>query len=310
MGNLARKLLISDVGGPPPSVDYLVVAGGGGGGDGSSTATGGGGGAGGYLAGTGKSITPGVAYTVTVGSGGSAGTGGAAGGDGNDSVFDDITSDGGGGGGYGLAISGRAGGSGGGGGADLTSGTGTKGTGTSGQGYDGSNGTGNAMSSLSYAGGGGGAGEAGGTDGNSFGGDGLAWSDGVTYGGGGGGGSNASAGTGGTGGGGTGAPLDSSILYVDDVSMVGEPQAVRNVYNSNSYKVYPNPANNKLYITGTTSKGNEIALLSATGSTVLCQKLTGTTEVDINTLPAGLYLYKINDDTGTTVQTGKLHVTR
>jgi hypothetical protein len=44
-----------------------------------------------------------------------------------------------------------------------------------------------------------------------------------------------------SGGGGTGAPLDSSILYVDDVSMVGEPQAVKNVYNSNSYKVYPNP---------------------------------------------------------------------
>ena len=45
----------------PTSVDYLVVAGGGGG-----APNGGGGGAGGYLTGTGHSITIGTTYTVTV----------------------------------------------------------------------------------------------------------------------------------------------------------------------------------------------------------------------------------------------------
>jgi hypothetical protein len=55
------------------AVDYLVVAGGGGGG-----ASGGGGagagGAGGFRTGTGRSVTEGTSYTVTVGAGGAGGT--------------------------------------------------------------------------------------------------------------------------------------------------------------------------------------------------------------------------------------------
>jgi hypothetical protein len=47
-------------------VDYLVVAGGGGGG----SDAGGGGGAGGFLTGSGQSITPASSYSITVGAGG------------------------------------------------------------------------------------------------------------------------------------------------------------------------------------------------------------------------------------------------
>jgi hypothetical protein len=79
------------------NVQYVVVAGGGSGGSGGGSGSdygGGGGGAGGFLTGT-KSMSAGD-YTVTVGAGGSATN--AHGNDGNNSVFDDITSTTGGGG--------------------------------------------------------------------------------------------------------------------------------------------------------------------------------------------------------------------
>ena len=77
------------------SVDYLVVAGGGGsGGD-----TAGGGGAGGFLTGTGLSVTAGNTYSIAVGAGGAGGTTSplTAGSNGSNSIFSTITSNGGGG---------------------------------------------------------------------------------------------------------------------------------------------------------------------------------------------------------------------
>src|ERR1700743_2264829 len=47
--------------------------------------------------------------------------------------------------------------------------------------------------------------------------------------------------------GGAAKRLDSSILYVDDVSMATFPEAVQNISSNNDFvKVYPNPANTVL----------------------------------------------------------------
>ena len=103
------------------SVDYLVVAGGGGGGvhDGAAGA----GGAGGFRTGTGMPVTAGTDYSITVGAGGStvtpysSSTPKSFGDNGENSVFNTITSTGGGGGGGGGGgvAAGQNGGSGGGG---------------------------------------------------------------------------------------------------------------------------------------------------------------------------------------------------
>jgi len=73
-----------------PAGIYRVKArawgGGGGGGGGNSTGAGGGASGGGYAEGT-TPVTPGVSYTVTVGSGGAGGAGGATGSDGTLSSF-------------------------------------------------------------------------------------------------------------------------------------------------------------------------------------------------------------------------------
>jgi hypothetical protein len=95
-----------------PNIDVLVVAGGGGGGWNNA----GGGGAGGLIDRKGFLVTPGTAYTVTVGNGGSYISNGATvsyAGTGGDSVFGELTAKGGGGGNsWTHASTGQAGGSG------------------------------------------------------------------------------------------------------------------------------------------------------------------------------------------------------
>lgn len=173
------------------SVNYLVVAGGGGGYIG-------GGGAGGMLTGS-LSVTPGTAYTVTVGNGGATNT------NGTNSVFSSITAIGGGGG----AVGGAANTGGSGGGGSYSNGAGA--AGTSGQGNAG--GTGSSVS----GGGGGGAGATGGNGSGTTGGAGgvgLASSiSGVStyYAGGGGGSCGSGTVSGGNGGGGSGSQNNAAI---------------------------------------------------------------------------------------------------
>ena len=182
----------------PYAIEYLVVGGGGSGGDAY-----GGGGAGGYVATTGN-MTPGTAYTVTVGAGGASFNSNGAQSSFNASNAGGGRSDGGGGG------SGRGGNPGlSGGGVGTT----TSGGNLSIAGVD---------PGTTQAGGGGGGAGAGGSGGSTFGGyyarggpggAGLQWLNGVVYAGGGGGGALASywcvpdgayGGAGGSGGGGNG----------------------------------------------------------------------------------------------------------
>lgn len=152
------------------NVEYLVIGGGGGGAGGTAGA--GGGGAGGYRTGTGFTLNPGVAYSITVGAGGignptSDGVS-AASTDGGNSVFSTITATGGGGGQGGEPSSpyagiGRNGGSGGGGRYGGAGGSGNTPSTTPSQGNDG----GASTSAGSRGGGGGGGAGAAGADGTS-----------------------------------------------------------------------------------------------------------------------------------------------
>lgn len=191
----------------PYLISALLVAGGGGGGGSIATTTqGGGGGAGGLISSSGLSITPGVSYTVSVGSGGSGGVGTSAGSNGGNATFAGFTAIGGGFGGAYGSLSGNPGGSGGGGGTPSTG----YGSGTSGQGNRGGQATGYAANGSAAGGGGGGANGvgadgSGGTGGTGGGGLSSSFSgSSVTYAGGGGGGGYNSSGPGGSGGGANG----------------------------------------------------------------------------------------------------------
>jgi hypothetical protein len=187
-------------------VEYLVVGAGGGGG--GPSGRGGGGGGGKVKTGTKTALTVGT-YTVTVGTGGAGSTAGSVKGvNGEDSVFDTVTSKGGGGGGTGPSSKNGADGGNGGGGGDYAGG------GTGGASNDGGYAGGDGLESApGYGAGGGGGDSAIGTNGTSTsggnGGNGTASSisgSSFTYGGGGGGAAagGQTAGAGGTGGGGNG----------------------------------------------------------------------------------------------------------
>jgi hypothetical protein len=146
-------------------IDIALVGGGGGGGyDG-----GGGGGGGGVIITYNYAVTPGQAYSVTIGGAGSAATGtGNIGGNGGNTIFNTLTAYGGGGGSsnHNAAAAGD-GGSGGGRGAPDGPNSLRAGYGTQGQGYDGGG-----SSSNGAGGGGGGAGGTGNSGSTTGGGDG------------------------------------------------------------------------------------------------------------------------------------------
>ena len=141
------------------NISYLVIGGGGGAGAGNNGYVGGGGGAGGLKTATGVGLTPGIVYTITVGSGGTGTTGSTStsGGSGaNSSItgsgFSTVLAiGGGGGGGANPSSAGASGGSGGGGASPSSAG----GSGTAGQGFDGA--TGIASGTWGTGGGGGGS---------------------------------------------------------------------------------------------------------------------------------------------------------
>lgn len=195
------------------TVSALVVGAGGGGGRGNSSAgfPPGAGGAGQFQTVSGKTVSVGSAYPITIGAGGTGALSNTSGGKGASTIFDTTTSIGGGGGGAGFNTGGGGGASdlagASGGGGDITSSSGVGGIASTGQ----NGGAGN-ITSNGGGGGGGGSTGVGGAASNHVGGNGGAGTassitgSSVTYAGGGGGGVSTGgvAGTGGAGGGGAG----------------------------------------------------------------------------------------------------------
>ena len=105
--------------------------------------------------------------------------------------------------------------------------------------------------------------------------------------------------------------LDSSTLYVDDVTMAYiVPNGVKNVNLLNEVKVYPNPASGILYFDVAQNAGLSCSLYSINGQVVAIHTLSGKDAVDISNLPEGMYFYNILDDSGNIVQRGKVSVVK
>lgn len=113
--------------------------------------------------------------------------------------------------------------------------------------------------------------------------------------------------------------LDSSTLYVDDVSATGNPQSpppppvdhtgVGSVAKSNSVAVYPNPANNTLFFDTKVTGTLRCYMMSADGRVVANKVISGKTSMDVSHMAAGTYTYYLADEKNTVVQHGKVTVT-
>lgn len=100
-----------------------------------------------------------------------------------------------------------------------------------------------------------------------------------------------------------------SVFYVDNVSFVSVPESVDEVYNSDEWSVYPNPANDLLSIKGQTSETVNVEILDVTGKQVMYFKVgAGSAAIDISSLTQGIYLYQIKTLDSKVVRTGKLLV--
>ncbi len=108
------------------------------------------------------------------------------------------------------------------------------------------------------------------------------------------------------------AALDSSTLYVDDISMTGSPNPPPPVSVSQvaaqAIRLFPNPARNEVTIRGGDGRKLTINLLTSTGQLVHSMPITGSDRMDVSALAAGVYLYTVTDATGKTVQDGRLTV--
>jgi len=107
------------------------------------------------------------------------------------------------------------------------------------------------------------------------------------------------------------AGMDSSTLYVDDVSAVYAPAtAVKNVTAQNDVKVYPNPTSGMLHIEGAGNAGGNFQLYAVNGQLMANKTLTGKDAIDVSSLSDGLYFYTISDASGSVIQRGKVSVLR
>ncbi len=109
-----------------------------------------------------------------------------------------------------------------------------------------------------------------------------------------------------------GSALDSSTLYVDDVTMTSianpDHSGISNISASGSVKVFPNPATGKLYFSTYGVQGLEAVIYSINGQVATQKVLSGYDAVDVSQLPSGLYFYSVFDASGVAVQRGKVSV--
>lgn len=104
--------------------------------------------------------------------------------------------------------------------------------------------------------------------------------------------------------------MDSSTLYVDDLSMTTEPQSVSEVSAHRIASVYPNPATGSLYIDGAYNDKTTLTMMSVSGQLVATKTLTGKDVIDLTALAPGIYCYTISDDSNSVLQKGQVTVTK
>jgi len=112
--------------------------------------------------------------------------------------------------------------------------------------------------------------------------------------------------------GGAATTMDSSTLYVDDVTMTAVVNdAVKSIpMSSDLVKVYPNPANNTINMDCPQSADLSCKLYAVNGQVVLSSQLAATNELNISDLPSGLYFYAIADNKGNIIQKGKVTIAK
>lgn len=86
---------------------------------------------------------------------------------------------------------------------------------------------------------------------------------------------------------------------VDNVILTGEKLStgIKNVKNFNHFSIYPNPANDVLYVNNSSKILETFVLINALGQTVISNEITTQLQLDVANLPRGIYFAKIGTAT-------------
>ena len=106
--------------------------------------------------------------------------------------------------------------------------------------------------------------------------------------------------------GGAGQAVVGSIFIVDDVEFVFAT-GIDEQTEATKWEVYPNPVNEILNIRNTSGKAGTLEMIDATGRIVLRESIAQMqTQLNVNHLPTGLYIYQLQDMRGEVITSGKL----
>lgn len=93
-------------------------------------------------------------------------------------------------------------------------------------------------------------------------------------------------------------PVKGTTLYVDDVT-ISDPTGIETpIFNDQNIKVYPNPAQNQLFINTDLKLALNVQLYNALGQLVLTHKFSQNTAVNLSSLANGNYQYVISGEDG------------
>lgn len=110
---------------------------------------------------------------------------------------------------------------------------------------------------------------------------------------------------------GGGMPVDSSMLWVDSVTLSLFPVDVKETKGKiNTVKCSPNPANDKLYIESSLNTDVTIRIYTADGRLAASKDFAGKVELDIAHLAAGTYYYQVTGNKNEMIQQDKLVIAR
>lgn len=105
-------------------------------------------------------------------------------------------------------------------------------------------------------------------------------------------------------------PTDSSMLWVDDINMVGT-NGIENVpLAAQAVTLFPNPSSGIVNIASSLNNQITITLYSLSGQIAATKSFKGNASLDLAFLPRGAYVYDVKDEQGKLLQRGKLSLSK
>jgi hypothetical protein len=100
-----------------------------------------------------------------------------------------------------------------------------------------------------------------------------------------------------------------STLFIDDLLLVTNPLTGIDEKSKSEITVGPNPASHFIVVKNPAAKKSLVRIYDVTGRKIAEHSIDNiSNSIDVNAFPAGIYIYKISDESEKGIQTGKIIV--